>query len=48
MQAFSARCFRRVPKGKHVGTLIWLHGLGDTADGFADIFSRYLPDVRLW
>lgn len=26
------------PKGAHSHTLIWLHGLGDSAEGFADTF----------
>jgi len=26
-------------KGKHVCTLIWLHGLGDSAEGFRDFFT---------
>jgi phospholipase/carboxylesterase len=26
------------PKGEHTSTLLWLHGLGDTSQGFLDIF----------
>ena len=31
------------PKGNHLTTLIWLHGLGDSAQGFKDLFL----DIRL-
>lgn len=25
--------------GKHERTIIWLHGLGDSAEGFEDVFN---------
>src|SRR5947209_6177658 len=31
------------PKGDHKYTIIWLHGLGDSSDGFADLFAEYAP-----
>ena len=33
----------------HQRTIVWLHGLGDTANGFADIFYRspVLPDTKM-
>ena len=27
------------PKGEHNRTLLWLHGLGDSAEGFVDVFK---------
>lgn len=34
------------PKGeKHRGTLIWLHGLGDSSDGFRPLFEQVAPQV---
>lgn len=48
------RSITLVPKREHKYSLIWLHGLGDSAYGFADVFLdpnlRFLPDnckVRL-
>lgn len=28
-----------IPKTNHTNTLIWMHGLGDTAEGYLDIFN---------
>lgn len=33
-----------IPKEKHTHTLIWMHGLGDTADGYLDTFLN--PDIN--
>lgn len=30
-----------LPKSEHKYTLIWMHGLGDTADGWKDIISQF-------
>ena len=30
------------PEGEHKYTVIWMHGLGDSAEGFLDFF--YSPD----
>lgn len=37
------------PTASHTATLVWMHGLGDSAQGFADVFSdpRFsLPGLR--
>ena len=31
------------PTGKHTYTLIWLHGLGDSSEGFLDFFHCKAP-----
>eukprot|EP01114_Cavostelium_apophysatum_P020274 TRINITY_DN6752_c0_g1_i1.p1 TRINITY_DN6752_c0_g1~~TRINITY_DN6752_c0_g1_i1.p1 ORF type:complete len:270 (-),score=21.19 TRINITY_DN6752_c0_g1_i1:8-817(-) len=31
------------PSGKHTSTLIWMHGLGDSHEGFADLFQQTKP-----
>jgi len=31
----------------HKKTLIWLHGLGDTADGFLPVFKKNILDVNI-
>ena len=31
-------------EGKHEFTFIFLHGLGDSADGFLDLFNRHEPE----
>lgn len=28
-----------IPKGSHTHTLIWMHGLGDSAEGYLDFFT---------
>lgn len=33
-----------VPKGEHTATLVWLHGLGDSAYGFTEYFCQ--PQLR--
>jgi predicted esterase len=33
------------PPGDHTHTLIWLHGLGDTAMGFIDVFTSAMSPV---
>ena len=33
-----------MPKGEHTATLVWLHGLGDSAYGFTDYFC--MPEFR--
>ena len=33
-----------VPEEQHTHTLIWLHGLGDSAYGFADVFLNDILD----
>ncbi len=38
------------PTGPHTASVIWLHGLGDTGKGWADVgdmFSMALPSVKL-
>lgn len=37
-------CLEIVPNGEHTATLVWLHGLGDTAYGFLPYFSK--PKLR--
>ena len=29
------------PRTEHKFSLIWMHGLGDTSEGFADMFTSY-------
>ncbi|EAR82795.2 phospholipase/carboxylesterase family protein (macronuclear) [Tetrahymena thermophila SB210] len=29
-----------IPKGQHTHTLVWMHGLGDTAEGYLDFFGE--------
>lgn len=30
------------PKEKHIGTIVWMHGLGDTYAGFQQMFEHYV------
>lgn len=34
-----------IPKDKHTHTLIWMHGLGDTAQGYLDVFTTNITPV---
>ena len=40
--------FNLGPKESHKGTLIWLHGLGDSSHGFADLFEQITPMMNGW
>jgi len=31
------------PIGEHRATIVWLHGLGDSGEGFSDVFESYRP-----
>lgn len=33
------------PKEKHTATIIWMHGLGDTAEGWIDVASMFAPSL---
>jgi phospholipase/carboxylesterase len=35
-----------IPKKSHTETIIWLHGLGDTAEGFLDVFDSEMNPLR--
>lgn len=39
---YDLNCAVLSPQDKHESTVIWLHGLGDNHEGFADIFETYL------
>lgn len=53
MDTYSKRKLTKVDKdiyitpsdGKHTETLVWMHGLGDTADGWFDIFCSEISPV---
>jgi len=37
--------FTLKPKGNHIGTIIWMHGLGDSHQGFSGLFQQIQSEI---